>query len=102
MNMNEIMRQAKEFQQKLSQVQSELAGRSVTASAGGGMVSVTINGRCQLQSIHIDREVIKPEEQAMLQDLIMSAVNEGMQKAQDMVQAEMHKLTGGISIPGMF
>ena len=102
MNMNEIMRQAREFQQKMSQVQSELAERTVTASAGGGMVSITVNGRCQLQSIHIDREVIKPEEQEMLHDLIMAAVNEGMQKAQDMAQEQMRKLTGGINIPGMF
>ena len=57
MDMIQIMRQAREFQQRLSQVQNELTGRTVTASAGGGMVSVTVNGRCQLQSIQIDQEM---------------------------------------------
>ncbi len=102
MDMNEIMRQAQQMQQKMSQVQNELAGRTVTASVGGGMVSVTLNGKNELLSVQIDREVINPEDREMLQDLIVSAVNEGLKKAQDMAQAEMRKLTGGISIPGMF
>ena len=102
MNMSEIMRQAQDFKQRLSQVQSELAERMVTASVGGGKVSVTVNGKSELQSLQIDKEVINPEEQAMLQDLIMSAVNEGIKKAKEMSQAEMKKLTGGINIPGLF
>jgi DNA-binding YbaB/EbfC family protein len=102
MDMSEIMRKAQDFQQKMSQMQNELAGRTVTASVGGGMVSVTINGKIELLSIQIDKEVINPEDQAMLQDLVVSAVNEGIKKAQDMAQSEMRKLTGGINIPGMF
>ena len=102
MDMSEIMRQAQDFQQRLSQVQNELAGKIVTASVGGGMVSVTVNGKNELLSIQIDKEVISPDDQSMLQDLIVSAVNEGIKKAQDMAQTEMKKLTGGISIPGMF
>jgi len=102
MDMGEIMRQAQQMQQRLSQVQNELANRTVDASVGGGMVSVTVNGRNELLSIQIDKEVINPEDQAMLQDLIVSAVNEGIKKAQDMAQAEMRKLTGGINIPGIF
>ena len=102
MNMNEIMRQAQQFQQRLSQVQNELADKMVTASAGGGMVSVTINGRNEMQSIRIDKEVINPDDQVMLQDLIVSAVNDGIKKAQEMAQTEMRKLTGGINIPGIF
>jgi len=102
MDMSEIMRQAQDFQQRLSQVQNELAGKIVTASVGGGMVSVTMNGKNELLSIQIDKEVISPDDQSMLQDLIVSAVNEGIKKAQDMAQTEMKKLTGGISIPGMF
>jgi DNA-binding YbaB/EbfC family protein len=101
MDMNQIMLQAREFQQRLSKVQNELTDRTVTASVGGGMVSVIVNGRCQLLSIQIDRKVINPEEQTRLHDLIMSAVNEGIKKAQDIAQAEMRKLTGGISIPGL-
>jgi DNA-binding YbaB/EbfC family protein len=102
MDMNEIMRKAQQMQQKLSEVQNDLAGKSVTASVGGGMVSVTVNGKNELLSIQIDKEVINPEDQVMLQDLIVSAVNEGIKKAQDMAQAEMRKLTGGINIPGIF
>ena len=101
MDMIQIMRQAREFQQRLSQVQNELIDRTVTASAGGGRVSVNVNGRCQLLSIQIDREIINPEEQTMLHDLILAAVNEGIKKAQDIAQAEMRKLTGGINIPGI-
>ncbi|HKJ13549.1 MAG: YbaB/EbfC family nucleoid-associated protein [Desulfobulbaceae bacterium] len=101
MDMNEIMRQAQQMQQKMSQVQNELAGRTVTASVGGGMVSVTLNGKNELLSVQIDREVINPEDREMLQDLIVSAVNEGLKKAQDMAQAEMRKITGGINIPGI-
>ena len=102
MDMSEIMRKAQDFQKKMSQVQNELAGRTVTASVGGGMVSVIINGKNELLSIQIDKEVINPEDQSMLQDLVVSAVNEGLKKAQDMAQTEMRKLTGGINIPGMF
>ena len=102
MDMSEIMRQAQDFQQRMTQVQDELAERSVTASVGGGMVSVTVNGKNKLLSIQIDKEVINPDDQVMLQDLIVSAVNEGIKKAQDMAQTEMKKLTGGINIPGMF
>ena len=102
MDMNEIMRQAQQMQQKLGQVQDELANKSVTATVGGGMVTVTVNGRNELLSIHIDKEVINPDDQVMLQDLIVSAVNGGIKKAQDMAQAEMRKLTGGLNIPGIF
>ena len=102
MDMNEIMKQAQEMQQRMSQVQNELAGRTVTASVGGGMVAVTINGKNELLSVQIDKEVINPEDQEMLQDLIVSAVNEGIKKAQDMAQAEMRKITGGMNIPGIF
>ncbi|MGW8288081.1 MAG: YbaB/EbfC family nucleoid-associated protein [Desulfobulbales bacterium] len=102
MDMNQIMKQAQQMQQRLSQVQAELAARTVTASVGGGMVTVTVNGKNELLSIQIDKEVINPDDQVMLQDLIVSAVNEGIKKAQEMAQAEMKKLTGGINIPGLF
>ena len=102
MDMNNIMKQAQQMQEKMSQVQNELAGKTVTASVGGGMVSVTINGKNELLSVQIDKEVINPEEQTMLQDLIVSAVNEGIKKAQDLAQSEMRKITGGMNIPGIF
>ncbi len=102
MDMSEIMKKAQQMQQSMSQVQNELAGRTVTASVGGGMVSVIFNGKNELLSVQIDKEVINPEDQTMLQDLIVSAVNEGIKKAQDMAQTEMSKITGGINIPGIF
>jgi DNA-binding YbaB/EbfC family protein len=102
MDMNEIIRQAQQMQQKMGQVQNELAGKTVTASVGGGMVSVTVNGRIELLSVEIDKEVINPEDRTMLQDLIVSAVNQGIKKAQDMAQAEMRKIAGNINIPGIF
>ena len=102
MDMNAIMRQAQEMQQKMSQVQEELAKKTVDATVGGGMVTATVSGKSELLAIKIEKEVIIPEDQAMLEDLVVSAVNEALRKAQDMSQSEMRKLTGGMNIPGLF
>jgi DNA-binding YbaB/EbfC family protein len=102
MDMNAIMRQAQEMQQKMSQVQEELAKKTVGATVGGGMVTATVSGKSELLAIKIEKEVINPEDQAMLEDLVVSAVNEALRKAQDMSQSEMRKLTGGMNIPGLF
>ena len=100
-NIGNIMKQAKKLQERMASLQNELALRTVEASAGGGMVSVLVNGRHELISLKIEREVVNPEDVDMLQDLIIAAVNEGMRKAQEMAAAEMAKLTGGINIPGL-
>jgi len=100
-NIGNIMKQAKKLQERMTSLQNELALRTVEASAGGGMVSVLVNGQHELVSLKIEKEVINPEDVDMLQDLIMAAVNEGMRKAQEMAAAEMAKLTGGINIPGL-
>jgi hypothetical protein len=100
-NIGNIMKQAKKLQERMASLQDELALRTVEASAGGGMVSVLVNGRHELVSLKIEREVVNPEDVDMLQDLIVAAVNEGMRKAQEMAAAEMAKLTGGINIPGL-
>jgi DNA-binding YbaB/EbfC family protein len=102
MDMNAIMRQAQEMQQKMSQVQEELAKKTVDATVGGGMVTATVSGKSELLAIKIEKEVINPEDRAMLEDLVVSAVNEALRKAQDMSQSEMRKLTGGMNIPGLF
>ena len=102
MDMNAIMRQAQEMQQKMSQVQEELAKKTVDATVGGGMVTATVSGKSELLAIKIEKEVINPEDQAMLEDLVVSEVNEALRKAQDMSQSEMRKLTGGMNIPGLF
>jgi len=102
MDMKQMMKQAQQFQQRLTELQGELAARQVSATVGGGMVSATVNGRHELISLTIDKEVVDPEDTQMLQDLVVSAVNEAMRKAQAMSEAEMAKLTGGIKLPGMF
>jgi DNA-binding YbaB/EbfC family protein len=102
MDMMKLMQQAQQMQQNMKQVESELAEKRINASAGSGAVSVTMNGKNELLAIQIAPEVINPEEQAMLQDLVMSAVNEGISKAQETAKAEMKKVTGGVNIPGLF
>ena len=102
MDMKQMVKQAQQFQKRLTEMQGELAGRQVSATVGGGMVSATVNGRHELISLTIDKEGVDPADPQMLQDLVVSAVNEAMRKAQAMSDAEMAKLTGGVKIPGMF
>jgi DNA-binding YbaB/EbfC family protein len=99
--LGDIMKQAKKMQQELERIQGELASMTVEASAGGGMVTVVVNGRHELISIAIEKEVVDPGDVEMLQDLVLAAVNEGFSKAQEMIKEEMAKVTGGISIPGL-
>lgn len=101
MNMEDIMKQAQQFQQRMGQVQEELAARTITSSVGGGMVTATVNGKHELLSLTIEKEVINPDDSAMLQDLVVAAVNDAMNKAREMAQSEMGKLTGGLNIPGL-
>jgi nucleoid-associated protein EbfC len=99
--MGNMMKQAQKLQAKMLKMQEELGERTVETSAGGGMISVVANGRQQIVSISIDREVVDPDDVEMLQDLILAAVNDALNKAQEMVAGEMGKLTGGFNIPGM-
>ena len=100
-NMGNMVKQAQKLQARMMKLQEELAGRTVTASAGGGMVQVVANGRQQIVSIAIEKEVVDPEDVEMLQDLVLAAVNDALNKSQEMVSGEMGKLTGGMSIPGL-
>lgn len=100
-NMGQIMKQAQQFQAKMAKLQEEVGDRTVEASAGGGMISVVANGRQEIISVHIDPEVINPDDAEMLQDLIMAAVNDALSRARDMMNEEMGKLTQGLNIPGM-
>ncbi len=102
MDMEDLMQHARQFQEKLAQVQEELAARMVTGTAGGGMVTVTVNGRGELIGLAIEPEVINPDDRQMLQDLVIAAVNDGLRKAKDLGRNEMSKLTGGMTIPGLF
>jgi DNA-binding YbaB/EbfC family protein len=100
-NMNSMMKQAQKLQKKMLKTQEALKIKTVEASAGGGMVKVVANGGQAIESIVLEREVVDPEDVEMLQDLVMAAVNDALKKSQDMVSAEMGKLTGGLNIPGM-
>jgi DNA-binding YbaB/EbfC family protein len=101
MNISDMMEQAKDFQKKMGNVQEELATRSVTGSAGGGMVNATVNGRGELTALAIEPGIVNPDEVRMLQDLIVAAVNDGARKATELGKGEMSKLTGGLNIPGL-
>jgi DNA-binding YbaB/EbfC family protein len=100
-NIGNIMKQAQKMQAQIAKVQEELADKTVEAAAGGGMVSVVVNGKQEILSIKIEPEVIDAQDKEMLQDLVVAAVNEGLRKSQEMVAEEMKKITGGLQIPGL-
>lgn len=97
-----MLKQAQRIQAQLAKIQEEMAEKTIEASSGGGMVTVVVNGKQEIISLKIEREVVDPDDLDMLQDLVLAAVNEGMRKSQEMVTEEMRKLTGGLSIPGLF
>ena len=98
--MGQMVKQAQKLQAKMLKMQEELAERTVETSSGGGMIRVTANGKQQVVSILIEKEVVDPDDVEMLQDLILAAVNDALAKSQEMVSTEMGKLTGGMNIPG--
>jgi len=99
--MGNMMKQAQKLQAKMLQMQEEAALETVEATSGGGMVKVTVNGKQQILSITIEKEVVDPEDTEMLQDLVLAAVNEALAKSQEMMAEKMSKLTGGMNIPGL-
>ena len=96
-----FMRQAQELQAKLAKAQQELANTTVEASSGGGAVKVTINGQQKILSVKISPEAINPEDVEMLEDLVLTAVNEAIAKSQELAAQRLGKLTGGLKIPGL-
>ncbi|MDA3896184.1 MAG: YbaB/EbfC family nucleoid-associated protein [Desulfobacteraceae bacterium] len=100
-NMKNMMKQAQQLQTKMTKMQEEMAEKTIETSAGGGMVKVVANGKQEVVSIHIEKEVVDPEDVDMLQDLILAAINEALVQSQKMVSDEMSKLTGGMNIPGL-
>ncbi len=97
----DLMKQAQKIKAKMEELQEEMASKTIEASSGGGMVRVVMNGRQELLSLHIDPEVVDPEDLEMLQDLIVAAVNEGIRRSQQLWAEELKKLTGGLPIPGI-
>jgi len=100
-DMGKLMKQAQQMQARMMQVQKDLEARTVEATSGGGMVTAVVNGKHELISLKIEKEVVDPADIEMLQDLVVAAVNEGVRKAQEMAQEEMAKITGGLNIPGL-
>lgn len=100
--MNQLMKQAQQMQAKMTTLQKELETREVEASSGGGMVKVKVNGKQELLDIKINPECVDPNDVDMLQDLVKAAVNEAVKDSQEMVSSAMSKVTGGLSIPGLF
>ncbi|MBW1918001.1 MAG: YbaB/EbfC family nucleoid-associated protein [Deltaproteobacteria bacterium] len=100
-NIGNLMKQAQKLQSKMMAIQEELGERTVSAQVGGGMVEVVVNGRQELVSVRIDPEVVNPDDVEMLQDLVLAAVNDALNRSREMVSEEMSKLTGGLKIPGL-
>jgi nucleoid-associated protein EbfC len=99
--MGNMMKQAQQLQSKMMKLQEELADKTIEATAGGGMVKAVANGKQQIVSIQIEKEVVDPDDVDMLQDLILAAINDALAKSQEMVSKEMGQLTGGMNIPGL-
>ena len=102
-NMMGMMKQIQKMQEKMAQIQHELESKTVVGESGGGMVKVTANGRQQIVDIHIEKEVIDPNDAAMLEDLVVAAANKALEEAAKLAQEEMAKVTSGMlpNIPGL-
>lgn len=101
MDINNIMQQAKSMQEKMAKIQEDLSKKTLTGSAGGGMVEVTINGQGEVLGISIEKVAIDPNEAEMLQDLVVAATNDAIRRAKELSQQELGALTGGLNIPGL-
>ena len=99
--MQDLIKQAKKMQQDLAKAQEELANMVVEGTSGGGMVKVEMNGKNQILSIKIDKEVVDPGDIEMLEDLIRAAINEAHEKVVQSSENELSKFTGGMKIPGL-
>jgi len=102
MNMNHLMKQAQKMQKQMADMQEALAEKKLEISAGGGAVKVTISGEKQILGLQISPDVVDPDDVEMLQDLVMSAVNEAFRQMDDAVSSQMSQITGGMNLPGMF
>jgi len=101
-NMNQMMKQVKKMQEQMLKAQEELGTKEIEGSAGGGVVTVVVNGHKKVLSVTIKPEVVDPEDIDMLQDLVLTAVNDAITKADELANKDMGKFTGGMKIPGLF
>ena len=102
MNMNSLMKQAQKMQKQMAEMQEGLAEKTLEVSAGGGAVKIKINGEKQILDLVISPDVVDPDDVEMLQDLVMSGVNEAVRQMEEAVNSQMSQLTGGMNIPGLF
>ncbi len=100
-NMNNMMKQVQKMQKQMQTMQKELEEKEVEATSGGGAIAVKVTGKKDLVDLKIDPDVLDPDDVEMLQDLIIAAVNEAFRKADEMMEKEMQKVTGGMNIPGL-
>lgn len=96
-----MIKQAQQLQKNMMKMQEELESATVEATAGGGAIKAVVTGKMKLESLEIDPEAVTPDDVDMLQDLVIAAVNEGMEKAQEMASSRMSSITGGLNIPGL-
>ena len=101
-NMGNMMKQVQKMQKQMTDMQADLNEKEFEASAGGGAITVKANGKKEVVSITIDKDVVDPDDVEMLQDLVLAATNEALRGAEEMVSKEMGKITGGMNIPGLF
>ncbi len=101
-NMSNILKQAQAMQEQMARIQEQAAAKTVSGTAGGGIVTVTVNGAMDFVSVKIDPEVVKSGDVEMLQDLVVAAGNDAMKKSREVIAEEMKAVTGGMKIPGMF
>lgn len=101
-NMNQMMKQAQKAQEEMARIQQEIEQKDFTVTVGGGAVEVVVTGKKEVKAVNIKPEVVDPDDIEMLQDLIIAAVNEAIRNADEAMSREMEKVTGGLSLPGMF
>ena len=101
-NMNAMIRQAQKMQDEITTLQEDIENREFSATSGGGAVSVVVTGKKIIKSLTINKEVVDPEDVEMLQDLVISAINEAVNQVERTTETEMSKITGGVSLPGLF
>lgn len=101
-NMNNLLKQAQKMQESMQKMQAELEQKEIESSVGGGAVTVKLNGRKEVLDINIKPEVVDPDDIEMLQDLVLSAINEALRTVDEMQATQMSKVTGGMNIPGLF
>ncbi|WP_300410757.1 YbaB/EbfC family nucleoid-associated protein [Lagierella sp.] len=101
-NMNNMMKQMQKMQKDMQEAQEKIEETEFTASAGGGSIEVTVNGKREVVGVKLDPEVVDPEDVEMLQDLLMVAVNDALNQVNEETEKSMGKFTGGMNIPGLF